>query len=242
MAIKKKQEAPPGKPVVSKIPMPPSDSALVIDLPDGQKLVVGKMEHGTVIEVATWRGTGRPDSRTNRMMLGMTNAELEATIEAAAENQSPEKNQELKSKIGSIKQDPKQFVLNILRVTLLAVKWLFNFKDQFGSDDNSGKQGKINTESRSSQAENVSTPGTESTSKFDLKSKFKKREKSEVKKVNISTTDSKDAELENWLDQIMSKAQEKVEKSTEKAAKPKAPAKVSARKPNTPIKKSPGRR
>jgi hypothetical protein len=35
------------------------------------------MEHGTVIEVATWRGTGRPDSRTNRLMLGMSNAEEE---------------------------------------------------------------------------------------------------------------------------------------------------------------------
>ena len=54
MAIKKKQEGPAAKPAVSRIPMPPSDSALVIDLPDGQKLVIGKMEHGTVIEVATW--------------------------------------------------------------------------------------------------------------------------------------------------------------------------------------------
>ena len=61
------------EPVVSSIPVPPSDSALVIDLPDGQKLLVGKIETGTVIEVATWRGTGRPDSRTNRLMLGMSN-------------------------------------------------------------------------------------------------------------------------------------------------------------------------
>lgn len=57
---------------VSSIPVPPSDSALVIDLPEGQKLVIGKMEEGTVIEVATWRGTGRPDSRTNRLMLGVS--------------------------------------------------------------------------------------------------------------------------------------------------------------------------
>ena len=57
---------------VSSIPVPPADSALVIDLPEGQKLVLGKMEEGTVIEVATWRGTGRPDSRTNRLMLGVS--------------------------------------------------------------------------------------------------------------------------------------------------------------------------
>lgn len=69
------------KPTVTQIPLPISDSALVIDLPDGQKLVVGKMTHGTVIEVATWRGTGRPDSRTNRMMLGMSNTEIEAQIQ-----------------------------------------------------------------------------------------------------------------------------------------------------------------
>ena len=75
------------KPTVTQIPLPISDSALVIDLPDGQKLVVGKMTHGTVIEVATWRGTGRPDSRTNRMMLGMSNTEIEAQIQEEEERQ-----------------------------------------------------------------------------------------------------------------------------------------------------------
>jgi len=73
---KNKQE--PLEPIITKIPLPASDSAMVIDLPDGQKLVVGKMNHGTVIEVATWRGTGRPDSRTNRMMLGLSSSEAEA--------------------------------------------------------------------------------------------------------------------------------------------------------------------
>ena len=58
-------------PKVSKLPLPISDSPLVIDLPDGQKIVVGKMTLGSVIEVATWRGVGRPDSRTSRLMLGM---------------------------------------------------------------------------------------------------------------------------------------------------------------------------
>jgi hypothetical protein len=85
MAKKDKEVA--VKPTVTKIPLPISDSALVIDLPDGQKLVVGKMTHGTVIEVATWRGTGRPDSRTNRMMLGMSNTEIEAQIQEEEERQ-----------------------------------------------------------------------------------------------------------------------------------------------------------
>jgi len=67
---KKKQEVTP--PAISTIPLADQDSPLVIDLPDGQKLVVGNIAHGTVIEVATWRGTGRPDSRTSRLMLGVS--------------------------------------------------------------------------------------------------------------------------------------------------------------------------
>jgi hypothetical protein len=72
----KKTPAPVAPPKVSQLPLPISDSPLVIDLPDGQKLVIGKMAEGSVIEVATWRGTGRPDSRTSRLMLGMSPGNL----------------------------------------------------------------------------------------------------------------------------------------------------------------------
>lgn len=54
----------------------------MIDLPDGQKIVVGKMTQGSVIEVATWRGVGRPDSRTSRLMLGMGNGNVNDDSEA----------------------------------------------------------------------------------------------------------------------------------------------------------------
>jgi hypothetical protein len=86
--MSKQEKQVPAKPKVTQIPLPISESALVIDLPDGQKLVVGKMTHGTVIDVATWRGTGRPDSRTNRMMLGMSNTEIETQIEEEEERQA----------------------------------------------------------------------------------------------------------------------------------------------------------
>jgi len=66
------------EPKVSNIPIPISDNPVVIDLPDGQKLVLGRLNSGSVIEVATWRGTGRPDSRTNRLMLGMTDGSTPA--------------------------------------------------------------------------------------------------------------------------------------------------------------------
>jgi hypothetical protein len=67
-----KKNTTPNAPVMTNLPLTISDTPLVIDLPDGQKLVIGKMSQGSVIEVATWRGTGRPDSRTSRLMLGMS--------------------------------------------------------------------------------------------------------------------------------------------------------------------------
>jgi hypothetical protein len=70
----KKSQVPP-TPEMTALPMTGGDSPLVIDLPDGQKLVVGNLAAGSVIEVATWRGTGRPDSRTSRLMLGMSSAQ-----------------------------------------------------------------------------------------------------------------------------------------------------------------------
>lgn len=72
-------------PKVTALPLPATDSPLVIDLPDGQKIVVGKMTAGSVIEVATWRGVGRPDSRTSRLMLGMASAQA---TQDASETQS----------------------------------------------------------------------------------------------------------------------------------------------------------
>lgn len=90
---KKQQDT--GAPKVTSLPLPISDTPLVIDLPDGQKIVIGKMQPGSVIEVATWRGTGRPDSRTNRLMMGMNNGEsanpatnVEKETEATSINQA----------------------------------------------------------------------------------------------------------------------------------------------------------
>lgn len=100
MAKKNESES---TPVVTSLPLPSSDSVLVIDLPDGQKLLVGKMAAGSVIEVATWRGTGRPDSRTNRLMLGMSNGEVENSAEV---NSQPEQ---------VVNKFSPQYVLYLLR-------------------------------------------------------------------------------------------------------------------------------
>lgn len=74
-------------------PITETQPPLVIDLPEGQKMVVGKLDPDTVIEVATWRGTGRPDSRTNRLMLGVSSnstRSIESQIQSSPDNQSIE--------------------------------------------------------------------------------------------------------------------------------------------------------
>jgi hypothetical protein len=97
----KKQEA-TGAPKVTNLPLPISDTPLVIDLPDGQKIVIGKMQAGSVIEVATWRGTGRPDSRTNRLMMGMNSGNPQVNENNAGSkdsNQAKQSPDQLKDKV-----------------------------------------------------------------------------------------------------------------------------------------------
>ena len=114
--VKKKIEPTPA-PVITSLPMASADSPLVIDLPDGQKLVVGTMAAGTVIEVATWRGTGRPDSRTSRLMLGMSTND--APSQNSSTNDSP-------AQESSHKQLPKNkylaIVMGLLNSSLSALK------------------------------------------------------------------------------------------------------------------------
>jgi len=107
--IKPKAQIEESKPVVTSLPISTGDTPLVIDLPDGQKLVVGNLESGTVIEVATWRGTGRPDSRTSRLMLGVSSTdELQDQSQQSADpTQAAEGAKSLPGKL-------KVFLFNIL--------------------------------------------------------------------------------------------------------------------------------
>ena len=101
--------------IVSKIPLPASDTPLVIDLPDGQKIVIGKMSRGSIIEVATWRGTGRPDSRTNRLILGVgsTQAESDPSV-PTPETTSKVSNKWLEAKALITKLDMKP-IMNFIK-------------------------------------------------------------------------------------------------------------------------------
>lgn len=56
---------------------------LTIDLPHNQKLTIGQLKPNTIVEIATWRGTGAPDENSVRMLIG---ASLQNGDEIAAEN------------------------------------------------------------------------------------------------------------------------------------------------------------
>ncbi len=99
----KKSQVPPA-PEMTALPMAGGDSPLVIDLPDGQKLVVGNLAAGSVIEVATWRGTGRPDSRTSRLMLGMSSgASQEKSADTAPSEEKKSSTSSAATAIGAVK-------------------------------------------------------------------------------------------------------------------------------------------
>ncbi len=192
------------EPKVSKLPLPATDSPLVIDLPDGQKLVIGKMSQGSVIEVATWRGTGRPDSRTSRLMLGVSsNAPKDAIDDGEAQSAQPTKPVAPESGLDRyifLSQQLLQKVWQVIKVILVkvtpATKKLFS---------------KL-------QSRGLPT--------------FKLRKR--VKKATVSiATPEENSEIDAWLNKIAEKAERSVALSATRAisAKSKKKPSSSARKP-----------
>jgi len=59
--IEKKPESMPSKAL--------DGFAASVELPEGHQLIIGEMPPGTVVEVATWQGVGRPDESANRFLL-----------------------------------------------------------------------------------------------------------------------------------------------------------------------------
>jgi len=59
--IEKKPESMPSKAI--------DGFAASVELPEGHQLIIGELPPGTVVEVATWQGVGRPDETANRFLL-----------------------------------------------------------------------------------------------------------------------------------------------------------------------------
>ena len=83
----------------------------------GQKIVIGKIASGSVIEVATWRGTGRPDSRTTRLMLGMSTLNNSSSESVATPSPQITK----KEKDNSIPKKVTAKMIQLIIVTIFAV-------------------------------------------------------------------------------------------------------------------------
>jgi hypothetical protein len=200
------QESEKAAPKVSKLPLPISDSPLVIDLPDGQKIVVGKMTQGSVIEVATWRGVGRPDSRTSRLMLGMGNGNVNDDSEESSSQPGPAKPPVSKKPQGfaGIIFSVENFIRNFNRIN-----WSATFKALLSSlTSKKAKKQKLRPIAEHSQE--VAAP----------------LEPSITPAITVSPV-SDDAEIEAWLNKITEKASRTTSKSAKPAAK-KSPAKKAA--------------
>jgi hypothetical protein len=220
----KKNPAPQAPAKVSQLPLPISDSPLVIDLPDGQKLVIGKMAEGSVIEVATWRGTGRPDSRTSRLMLGMSpgNLSQETSETTGYAGGQKEKKPEGVAKYLDI---VKNFFKTILKLIMkLPVGKLKNVK-----------LGKINLPKRGPKQKDPSSSASSSPIP-SAPSETRSSTFSSVTSVSTkeSKAESKDA-VDDWLAQIIKKAESNSKSDAKGKSPTSAPAKSAPVKKKAPI-------
>ncbi len=202
------QESEKTTPKVSKLPLPISDSPLVIDLPDGQKIVVGKMTQGSVIEVATWRGVGRPDSRTSRLMLGMGNGNVN-------EDSESEQSQQAGPARPPVSRKPQGFAGVVFTIQ--------HFIKNFNRINWSATAKALIQSLTSKKAKKVKS-AKESTS--DAVSAEQSVAPSIAPAITVSPV-SEDAEIEAWLNKITEKAARSTSKSSKPAAK-KTPAKKTA--------------
>lgn len=193
-------------PRVSKLPLPISDSPLVIDLPDGQKIVVGKMTQGSVIEVATWRGVGRPDSRTSRLMLGMGSGNVNEDTDGDQSQQPGPARPPVSRKpqgFAGVVFTIQMFIKNFSRIN-----WSATFKALIQSLT-SRKAKKVKSPSPSSSDQMNTAPSVSETI---------------APAITVSPV-SEDAEIEAWLNKITEKATRAPKSATKKPAVKKTAAK-----------------
>lgn len=203
------QENEKSAPKVSKLPLPISDSPLVIDLPDGQKIVVGKMTQGSVIEVATWRGVGRPDSRTSRLMLGMGNGNVNEDTDSEQSQQPGPARPPVSRKpegLAGVLFSVQSFIKNFNRIN-----WSATFKALIESI----------TSKKKSKAPSVSSPDAPQV------------EQNITPAITVSPV-SEDAEIEAWLNKITEKASRTSSKSSKPAAKKSVAKKAAVTKKAAP--------
>ena len=182
------------------------------------------MVQGSVIEVATWRGVGRPDSRTSRLMLGMGTGnvnEESKSNEGESHSGSGQKQPQKPAGFAGVIFTVRRFLTNFNRI-----KWRSTLKALIAAL--AAKKAKRSKEAPKSAgaAEDSPMPKVAAVAPG----------------VTVSRA-SDDADIEAWLNSITAKATRestKPQKSSttpklapKSKAKTKSPAKKSASKPTT---------
>lgn len=182
------------------------------------------MTQGSVIEVATWRGVGRPDSRTSRLMLGMGNGNVNEDSDNAENG-----GQSSSAQGSSAQRAPKKpagfagviFTIKDIIKNFDKINWSATFKALLAS-----------MTSKKSKKVKEPKPVTEKVSTS--------QEAGVVPSVTVSRA-SEDADIEAWLNKITEKATRETSKSSvktsTKSAAPKSTPK-SAPKVKATVKKA----
>ena len=165
------------------------------------------MTQGSVIEVATWRGVGRPDSRTSRLMLGMGSGNV---------NEDSDDAQQAGPAQPPVSRKPTGFAGFIFTVehffkNFNNINWSATFKALITSLTSSKpKKAKAARE----QSEVIAEPSVEPA-------------------ITVHPV-SEDADIEAWLNQITKQAARSSSKSRKPAAKKPAARKAAVTKKAAP--------
>ena len=87
MAFRRKVEFKNHEP---QFPAPLEGYAATVELPEGHHVTIGELTPGTIVEVATWNGTGKPDESTKRFLISADGTGLTRRV-APEQNQVAEK-------------------------------------------------------------------------------------------------------------------------------------------------------
>ena len=157
------------------------------------------MTQGSVIEVATWRGVGRPDSRTSRLMLGMGSGNVnEDSEDEQAQQPGPARPPVSRKPQGfaGVVFTVQHFIKNFNRIN-----WPATFKALLATL----------TSKKAKQPKRAPEAATESVAP----------EPSITPAITVAPV-SEDAEIEAWLNKITEKASRTTSKSKPAAKKPAA--------------------
>ncbi len=175
------------------------------------------MTSGSVIEVATWRGVGRPDSRTSRLMLGMGSGNVEETSDSTTVPAAAKK---------PAKPQGAAVVLYYFQIALKAISNL-----PWGKALTIFKRIKFIKPAPKKLAAGVATPAALEGSAPLLAASVPA-----VSKASSVTTDSADPDIEEWLNRISERASKTVadrEKKASSAPKKATTVKKAVKKPSS---------